>query len=345
MQFFYHSSAYRSFRRVAIAQRDMIAEVCTLTSNPEEADLVFLHCEPFQYMAIYAKHPYLRNKYVIGCAMWESDRLPESYAAGIRLVNEVWTASDYCADAFRPHNEQVFVVPHLVARDVRFTTQEQESVRRSLDFNNQRLYLLMITRIRDPRKNVKTLLEAFAAISSQLSDVSLVLKGDSQDQPLGHHCKSVITIAEDFTDGQINALYDCVSVYVSSHHAEGWGLTLSDAIVHDIPVVATGYSGNCTFMTPKASYLVPAKLDYIDPSDCFGPFSSDMKWGYPQLEELSALMTEAVQDVREGKTDSKTTAAKLYTQQFSRPAVCAVISTRLRHIAAHLGSKEISDAH
>ena len=50
-----------------------------------------------------------------------------------------------------------------------------------------------------------------------------------------------------------SVLCDC---YVSLHRSEGLGLTMAEAMALGKPVIATGYSGNLHFMTPENSYLV-----------------------------------------------------------------------------------------
>ena len=50
---------------------------------------------------------------------------------------------------------------------------------------------------------------------------------------------------------------DC---YVSLHRAEGFGLTIAEAMLCRKPVIATAYSGNMDFMTPANSYLVKHRL-------------------------------------------------------------------------------------
>ena len=49
-------------------------------------------------------------------------------------------------------------------------------------------------------------------------------------------------------------------MYVSLHRAEGFGLTLAQAMSLGKPVVATGYSANTEFMSEENGYLVPYRL-------------------------------------------------------------------------------------
>ena len=56
------------------------------------------------------------------------------------------------------------------------------------------------------------------------------------------------------------ALFARADCYVSLHRAEGFGLTLAEAMALGKPVIATGFSGNTDFMTPANSYLVDWKL-------------------------------------------------------------------------------------
>ena len=51
---------------------------------------------------------------------------------------------------------------------------------------------------------------------------------------------------------------------MSLHRAEGYGLTMAEAMAAGRPVIGTGYSGNLEFMTPDTSVLVPVR-DGADP--------------------------------------------------------------------------------
>jgi glycosyltransferase involved in cell wall biosynthesis len=90
--------------------------------------------------------------------------------------------------------------------------------------------------------------------------------------------------------GLINAA-DC---YLSPHRAEGFGLTLLEAMALGKPVIATNYSGNVDFMTTDNSYpldyrLTPLTRDY-------GPYSRGAQWADPNLDHAARLIRQVVHD-------------------------------------------------
>jgi glycosyltransferase involved in cell wall biosynthesis len=80
-------------------------------------------------------------------------------------------------------------------------------------------------------------------------------------------------------------LADC---FVSLHRAEGFGLNLAAAMAAGRPVIATGYSGNTTFMDAGTAFLVPYDLVPVGP-DCH-PYPPDASWAEPDLDAAARLM-------------------------------------------------------
>ena len=59
---------------------------------------------------------------------------------------------------------------------------------------------------------------------------------------------------------ELTGLLRTADCYLSPHRAEGFGLTLLEAMSLGKPVVATNYSGNVDFMTSDNSYPVDYRL-------------------------------------------------------------------------------------
>ena len=75
---------------------------------------------------------------------------------------------------------------------------------------------------------------------------------------------------------------------VSLHRSEGFGLVLADAMAIELPVIATGYSGNLEFMPPGSAALVPWQLQPI------GRTCSDYRQGWCWAEPNLAAAAQAM---------------------------------------------------
>lgn len=285
MKIYYSASSYASHLRAAKAYRALMGRAYPLVDNVASADLVILHHEPRDFAALYADYPELRRKYVVSYCVWEADELPEAYKRSLSHVQEVWTCSGYSKAAFDKHHPNVRLVPHVVERDCRFSPADLQQVQQRLRYDSKQTYFLAIALQASVRKNLSALVRAFNAVQSQLPDAKLVLKtGVGEDSAWA--TDSVITLPHTMRWSEVNALYHVASVYVSAHHAEGWGLTLSDAMLFGKPVIATGYSGNREYMNQNNSFLVEYTEDYVRPEDCEDLFHSGMRWAYPNEEDL-----------------------------------------------------------
>jgi glycosyltransferase involved in cell wall biosynthesis len=86
------------------------------------------------------------------------------------------------------------------------------------------------------------------------------------------------------------AMSDC---YVSLHRAEGFGLTIAEAIALGKPVIATGYSGNLEFMDDETGYLVPYEMTTVGPGAA--PYYADGRWAEPDLDAAAGTMRRVVE--------------------------------------------------
>jgi glycosyltransferase involved in cell wall biosynthesis len=121
---------------------------------------------------------------------------------------------------------------------------------------------------------------------------------------------------------------DC---YVSLHRAEGFGLTIAEAMALGKPVIATNYSGNTDFMTASNSYpvdhrIVPVGRDY-------GPYLRGMTWADPDLDQAMALMREVVDD-RAGAAERGRRAAADIAAWRTPDRTGALVRRRLEEIRA-----------
>jgi glycosyltransferase involved in cell wall biosynthesis len=86
--------------------------------------------------------------------------------------------------------------------------------------------------------------------------------------------------------------------YVSLHRAEGYGLTMAEAMMLGKPVIATGYSGNLEFMDDGNSLLVPFSKVRIPVG--LRPYPAGAMWANPDVEAAAAAMLRLATDPAAG---------------------------------------------
>ncbi len=88
------------------------------------------------------------------------------------------------------------------------------------------------------------------------------------------------------------ALINTADCYLSPHRAEGFGLTLLEAMRLGKPVIGTAYSGNMDFMTPDNSYLLDYSL--VTLTRDYGPYFRGAVWADPDVEHAARLIRDVV---------------------------------------------------
>jgi glycosyltransferase involved in cell wall biosynthesis len=340
MKILYVLSQYVSHRRAGRAYCEYLRRHYALADSSykdhPDADVVILHLDPLDFATIYAKAPALREKYVIAYSVWEADDLPDAYKRSIEHVQEIWTPSAYCQSIFGRYHPAVFRVPHIAERDTSCSADDRRFVRQLIEYDDRCVYYLTIAALGDIRKNLRALIEGFEHQAGRMPQARLIVKARRRDTPPPINDPRILFLCETLTEGQIAALYECADVYVSPHHAEGWGLTLSDALLFGKPTIATGYSGNTEFMHEQNSFLLDWVEDYIREDDVYHLFTPTMRWAYPsqrQLEETLLLLYGVKDDPEVAAIAADKTAAASDISRFSMEAVGRVLSERLNAIA------------
>jgi glycosyltransferase involved in cell wall biosynthesis len=191
------------------------------------------------------------------------------------------------------------------------------------------------------RKNPFALIRAFRQAVRPGDDAVLVLKLLNASPHLVTQLREaggdarLIVIDRLMTRPELNALLSACDCYVSLHRAEGFGLTLAEAMARGKPVIATGYSGNMEFMTADNSFPVRYNLTTLDRD--VDPFVRGSVWAEPDIPHAAALMRRVF--------DDRTTAADVgrrgradVARLLSPGAVGALMAARLDEIAGRLAS-------
>jgi glycosyltransferase involved in cell wall biosynthesis len=275
------------------------------------------------------------RKFSVGFAVYEASPLPVEYIRGIQRVDELWVPSEFCRALFSVHHPRVRVVPHVVARSPAI----DRSVCDALPLRPNARRLLHVGRFADRRKGTKQLLRVFEALRGEDKNVELLVKSSPQDKPVQQD--GVVQIRQTLSDAQITALYASSQIYVSPHSGEGWGLTLSDALLFGRRAVATAWSGNLDFMVQPdgspspLSILVPARVEPIRPPDRYGFFRADQQWAYPSDDDLLSALRYALS--LPPPSERELAAEQINLARFSRAAVSELVQTCLASWPARPG--------
>jgi hypothetical protein len=135
---------------------------------------------------------------------------------------------------------------------------------------------------------------------------------------------------------QVRDLMAAADAYVSLHRGEGTGLTLSDAMAHGKPVIATGWSGNTDFMNVSNSYPVDYRLVQLERD--VGPYLAGETWAEPSVEHAAELMRHVCGHPKEVAARSKRARADIEAH-FSEASVAGIAAERLAVIAQRGGAE------
>jgi len=326
----WHLSDYISHRRAGEAyRRCLVLAGFEVVERPEEADLAVLHEDPLFWPRIFKENSVLREMPVVGYAVWEGEVLPEIYRPGLALVDAVWTASSFSAQALRQGHPKVRVLPHVVEAIVP-GEEDRRWVRSRLEPGR---YFFSIVDAVNPRKNLDALLRVFALVRLAAgSDVRLVVKQYRRELSLGD-LPGMISLASDLSPGRMAALHQGALAYVSPHRGEAWGLGLSEAMSHGVPVLATGWSGNMEFMDQRNSVPLRYELEPVGErmSRMLPHFRPEMLWARVDEEHLRREMLRLV---RRGPDPAMCARARTVAERFSSQRVAKILSGLIRELDA-----------
>lgn len=207
------------------------------------------------------------GKYIIGYWAWELQTVPDEWRSGVACVHEIWTPSTFTADAIRPiaAGLPVRVVPHPVAA---ITTEGKHASPRDATADKFRV-LTVFSAANIARKNPLAAVAAFRAAFAQDTSVELVIKiseahlwpNERGELTAALAGAGNIRVIDTTLDADaMTALYQSADVMLSLHRSEGFGLTLAEAMLHGLPVVATDWSGSTDFVTADTGIPVPYRL-------------------------------------------------------------------------------------
>lgn len=199
----------------------------------------------------------------VGFTMYESDEIPYQWAQSCNRMDGILVPTEFSRQAFIRSGVKVpVVIVHPGAPPINSSPPQAASP----------WTFFSAFEWAHPHKDPEALLEAyfleFSADDPVLLRVKTFSRGKNGDEKIvkqaeelrrkfcqGRAPKLELVIGS-VSSSEMDRYFESSSAYVSSHHGEGWGLPIWEAMRRGLPAIATAYGGNMEFMTRENSKLV-----------------------------------------------------------------------------------------
>ncbi|MEM1169647.1 MAG: glycosyltransferase [Cyanobacteria bacterium P01_H01_bin.35] len=277
--------------------------------NPYPINLV--HTNPnWVYQGYYGRvfpyfgPEYFPNKYNIGFWFWELPKFPEEWEFAFDMFDEIWAASKYTGESIAA----VSPVP-VIKIPLTVDLPQPKLTRKDLNWPENKFIFLFVFDFGSSfhRKNAMGSIKAFQnAFEKSQEDVLLIIKftGDEhfpdQRKELDNWLEgwsSIMIVDRHLPREEVLAFLKNCDCYISLHRAEGFGLTMAEAMFYGKPVIATGYSSNMDFMNVGNSFLV--RYELVTTTEDYGFYPKGSVWADPDVEEATYWMKYVYENYQE----------------------------------------------
>ncbi|MGQ9371117.1 glycosyltransferase [Azospirillum sp. ST 5-10] len=280
----------------------------------------------------------LRGRIRIGVWAWESaTSFPAAWQPAFALFDEIWAPSRFAAEALRRVSPiPVAVVPHVVA------PAPSAATRRDLGLPDDAfVFAFLFDELSDfERKNPLGVVAAFRRAFPVADGRTLLLIKARTLSPAGRarleaaidgH-PSILLRVGDAPRAEALAIIAQCDAYVSLHRAEGFGLTVAEAMAFGKPVIATAGSGVEDFLSDDCAFPVPGRAVTLDAP--VGYYPAGTVWTEPDLDEAAQLMRAVCYGRGLARARARR-AAERVRDRLSADAVGARVAERLAAVRRH----------
>ena len=280
-----------------------------LCNRAEKYNTVIVHTVPEYFPLWRAREP---GKRIIGCTVWETDRLPAHWPALLNSIDGIMVPCEWNAEVFRKCGvkPRIDVVPHVA--DPTFDGLGRER-------NSAEEFVFYTIGTWTTRKALWNTIECFLETFNADDAVRLVVKTTPEDftRPRwlrgfhrvedsisrimsGRRNPARITIITDeLSDADVVALHRNGDCYISLCRSEGWGLGAFDAATAGRPVIMPAFGGHLDYLPSELAFLLPCEPLSVRTSPPSRSYTHDQSWAEPSRAHARDAMRWIVAHQRE----------------------------------------------
>ncbi|VTU21374.1 Demethylmacrocin O-methyltransferase [Variovorax sp. PBS-H4] len=318
-------------------------DICDFNEDTDVA-LIQLNPDGWESLLTESQLNVIRKARVrIGLWVWETPTVPAGWLKVMSQVDAIWAPTQYCADAFSAAiGVPVHVVPYVVpARQSSMLDAQPKSVRQALgNVATEKIILYAFDGSSYlVRKNPFALVRAFGKARLYEEGWSLVLKTkhvfDSQLQgnllaDLVDRTPGTIMLNRSLDKEAMNALMSAASIYASPHCAEGFGLTVAEAMAMGKLVISTDYSGTRDFVDSTCGFPVEYQMRAL--KDDQGVYNSGSTWAAIDEDKLAEALLSAARMIDIGDKTKSDAARTRIRNRLSPQSVAGYMEASLRQL-------------
>ncbi|MEZ6195417.1 MAG: glycosyltransferase family 4 protein [Planctomycetota bacterium] len=264
-----------------------------------------------------------------GYTMFETDRLPEGWAAAASRVDRLFTPSHFSRDVFIQAGlspDRVRRLPHGIDWAAFDRPASEFPIR-----DRAGCVFLSVFEWSE-RKGWDVLLDAWLDAFTRQDDAMLLIRAYKSGRDSGFVRRELtahlarrgldldsaprIELVDRFvSDSEMPSLYRAADAFVLPTRGEGWGLPLMEAMGAGLPTIGTAWSGPLDFMDEDTALMIPVEtLEAVPPAmtawnPYYGPdhrwarpsragLAEHLRWVYERREDARALGARARRAVR-----------------------------------------------
>ncbi len=277
-----------------------------IPDGPPPGAALVLHVNAPMLPLVLARLPrtVVRGRRVVGYWAWELPVVSPDWQAGANFVHEAWAPSDFTASAIAPLvGGRVRMVPHPLAVA---PPGPAALDRAALGLPAGALVVLVGFNLSSSfeRKNPLAAIAAFRQAFGERTDRLLVVKvGNPAHAPADFAtieaavagARNIRLEPRTLPATEAHALTQAADIVVSLHRSEGFGLLPAEAMLLGRPVIATGWSGNMTFMDDESAALVGYRL--VPARDPRGVYAvAGATWAEPDVAQAADWLRRLADD-------------------------------------------------